>query len=1252
MHQSPSPTELRKQSLPRAIEISGSLPIREKAEQIKELLLKNQVLVVAGETGSGKTTQLPKICLQAGFGVRGLIGHTQPRRLAALSVANRIAEELGVKPGEGVGYQIRFSDKTSPSTFLKLMTDGILLNEIQNDRNLRKYEVLIIDEAHERSLNIDFILGYLRQLLPRRPDLKLIITSATIDLQKFSAHFGNAPVVTVSGRSYPVSILYKPMEENADNDTSFDPQSDAIISAVREIGRSESDAIARNGDILVFLSSEKEIRETALALRKQKLAHTEILPLYARLRQTDQEKIFKTHFGRRIILSTNIAETSLTVPGIRYVIDAGFARISRYSIQSKIQRLPIEPISKASADQRAGRCGRISEGICIRLYSESDYLGRPEYTDPEILRTNLAAVILQMLSLQLGEISDFPFLDPPSTKAINDGFSLLFELNAIDDHRQITALGRKMAGFPVDPRFARILLSAAANNCLREALIIVSGLSIQDPREGQGDKGQRGTEIQARFTHPQSGFLSLVNLWNEFEENRQTLTGSQLRRYCARNSLSFSRMLEWREVHRQLVSLCRGYGFSLNQEAADYASIHKSLVSGLLNFIACAAEKGIYLGTRSRKFQLLRNPSQPNIAAKWIVTSQIIETSFAFATIAAKIEPEWVIYEAEHLIKRSWSEPHWSKKRQQVEAFEKTTLYGLVLEDRKPVNYGPLDPDLSHEIFINEALVEQQFLSDLAFYQHNHLLLAEIAKDEDKLRKQAWLVDTRKLAEFYSARVPTEVWDRQTFITWYNQNPKRHNESLRMQRQDLMSGNEFELLQRQFPDHTNLHENKLSVSYKFEPGSDVDGAVLEVPVELLTQLNESDIDWIVPGQIRERCIFLLKSLPKPLRKIFIPVPAFVDQILPELNPDSGTLLDALIARIGQVKGISIEKSLFSKVEVPAFLKVKLKVVGSHGEVLALGTDLNDLREQLLQSADCVLTEAAKESRHPIEIDALRDWNFADLPEQITIGDKIKLLRYPALIDLTDSVAVRLLSERQTAMRETIKGVCRLLMFRTAQQHELLTKQFRQAEKRWGLKRPVFLVDFNESAAMATYIDSFQIRKQIPGSRDEFDKLAGEGRSKISQCGNELASLLDRIVELHFNVRLKLKALATRSPSACKDIENQLEMLFPSEFLLSVDRTWLDEYPRYLQAVLIRLEKIVVQPDKDKMQTEMVMKFQQRWVALANAGGDVNRSDTIIFRWMLEEYRVSLFAQQLKTSLPVSEQRLEKQWARTGKIGSD
>ncbi|MGB0360041.1 MAG: ATP-dependent RNA helicase HrpA, partial [Endozoicomonas sp.] len=868
--------ERRRAAMPE-VRYELDLPVIDRKEDIAEAIQSHQVVVIAGETGSGKTTQLPKICLEAGRGIFGTIAHTQPRRLAARSVANRIAEELGSTLGEQVGYQVRFTDYSRDTTLVKLMTDGILLAEIQNDRFLNHYDTLIIDEAHERSLNIDFLLGYIKLILPKRPDLKVIITSATIDVERFSKHFGDAPVIEVTGRTYPVETLYRPLEdlelEGRDTDRRLQQ---GILVALEEIdGIEKSGKGKRLGDVLVFLSGEREIRETHQFLRDAKLPHTEILPLYARLSIVEQNRIFREHLGRRVILSTNVAETSLTVPGIRYVVDPGTARISRYSVRSKVQRLPIEAVSQASSNQRKGRCGRISEGICIRLYSEADFLSRPEFTDPEILRTNLAAVILQMLRMGLGDLSAFPFVDPPDSKAINDGFKLLQELGAVDNSRRLTLVGRQLGQLPIDPRLGRMLVEAHKNNALKEALIIVSALAVQEPRERPQEKQQVADQCHREFYHDDSDFLTYVNLWQAYEKQRQELSQNQLRKYCTKQFLSFMRMREWRDLHRQLTLACKDLQFRINDSPASYEDLHKSLLSGLLSQLGSKDDEADYMGARNRRFYLFPASTLYKRKPKWIISAELVETSRLFARTNAKIESHWVESLASHLVKRNYTEPHWEKRRAQVIAFEQVTLYGLLIVNRRRVNYGPIDPVVSREIFIHEALVKRHFETKGEFQAHNQNLIEEVGELESKSRRRDILVDSETLFHFYDELIPAEICNGAGFEKWCRDVERKQPETLFLTKEYLMKRDTAHVTVNHYPDWFQVEGLKFPLSYHFAPGEVDDGVTLTIPVEALRLLPKYQLEWLVPGMLFDKCVALVRSMPKPIRKSFVPVPDYV-----------------------------------------------------------------------------------------------------------------------------------------------------------------------------------------------------------------------------------------------------------------------------------------------------------------------------------------------------------------------------------------
>ena len=1248
--QSIAACELRQAAIPDSFNYPPELPFSAHSSHIVEKLSQHQVLVVAGETGSGKTTQLPKICLEAGLGRRGLIGHTQPRRLATISVANRVAEELGVALGEGVGYQIRFNEKVAATSFLKLMTDGILLTEIQQDRYLNRYEILIIDEAHERSLNIDFLLGYLKWLLDRRKDLKLIITSATIDVEKFSDHFNKAPVILVSGRTYPVEVRYvPPVAERQSHDT-VDLQTRAILAAVQEVESRDRQQQSLSGDILVFLPTERDLRETAVSLRRQRLADTEILPLYARLRQSEQARIFLPHKGRRIVLSTNVAETSLTVPGINYVIDTGLARISRYSLQSKVQRLPIEAISQASANQRMGRCGRVADGVCIRLYSEADFNSRPLYTDPEILRTNLASVILRMLYLRLGEISAFPFLEAPAPKAINDGFRLLVELTALNQQRELTATGKQMAQLPVDPRYARMLVSAQQERCLSEMLIIVSVMSISDPREQGAVNRTQALESQRRFAHNDSDFMSLINLWEQYEQHRQEMSQSQLRKFCRQHHLSWLRMREWRELHRQLLLACQNLGFSLNRSHADYAAVHRAIITGSLNQIAVRHEGKTYLGSRNKKLKLLSNSALSNKSVKWIVTGDQIETSQTFASMAARIQPDWVEDKALHLINREYFDPHWSKKRQSVMAWEKVSLFGLVLVEKRAVPFAPIDSQQARNLFIRHALVEGEVILEGKpgeFLRNNAKFLEDLARQEEKLRKPGQWVSSGHIADFYQARIPSDINSTAELWHWLNAAGREQISALMMDRVALFGEDESsteEVLVRQFPDQAAVHHNTLPIDYLFSPGHERDGATIEVPLPMLPQLSQADIDWAVPGIMAEKCTALIKAMPKSLRKQFIPVSGFVSEIVPQMRPGEQDFISALSTQILRTKKLDIPASQFQQTELPRHLRIKLRIMGEDGSELAYGEDIVALKQQLSKEINLVAPPegTAQNTLYELESYSHKDWDFDALPEQVQIGDNLVLLRYPALVDEKDSVAIRLFAKQSKANRMHREGLLRLYKLRSSQQRRMLAKRF----SRFFTKHA--LITFHDSSSLikhslnACYRAAFAVQLNSVRTREDFEMTLNTGKQTLIQKGEQLESLLENLFNARLKIRRKLETVTDVSLDyLVTDIKQQLDLLFAESFLEETPWDWLMQYPRYLEAVEKRLEKIPYPGPRDRKSSEELQDLWCRYQRLCD-GGHTDKEEAIDrIRWMIEEYRVSLFAQSLGTRIPVSANRFEK-----------
>ncbi len=1237
-------SEIRISAIPATFSYPKELPVSAHAGELVKLLQKNQVLIVAGDTGSGKTTQLPKICLQAGYGRLGLIGHTQPRRLAAVSVADRIASELGAKVGEGVGFQIRFDDKSSEKSYLKLMTDGILLAEIQQDKYLNKYEVLIIDEAHERSLNIDFLLGYLKTLLQKRSELKLIITSATIDVEKFSSHFNKAPIVSVVGRTYPVETRYAPLPKQSDSQFDDDLQINGIIDAVREIDRIDGKRTKGGGDVLIFFASEREIRESALKLRKQKFANTEILPLYGRLKHSEQVKIFSPHKGRRLVLATNVAETSITVPGIRYVIDTGLARISRYSLQSKVQRLPIEEISQASANQRKGRCGRVQEGVCIRLYSEEDFDKRAPFTDPEIIRTNLAAVILRMHYLRLGDVEKFPFLEPPEQKAVNEGIKLLIELNALTPKHELTAGGKLMAQLPVDPKYGRMLIVAQEQSCLREMLIIVSALSIQDPREISAENRQQAKEVLAEFSHEDSDFLGFVRLWDHYEKLRQDSNQGQLKRYCKAHFLSYMRMREWREVHRQLLLSCQHMGFRLNRESASYSAVHKSIISGSLNQIAQKQEGRLYLGNRNKKFSLFSSSVLANSNAKWIVSGELIETSQTFATMAAKIQPQWVVDMALHLVKRNYFDPHWSNKRQETVVYERVTLYGLAIIEKNLVSFEGIDPEGSREIFIREALSGNQLGGEFSFLQRNVQMLAELEKQEDKLRRPDIIVSEKDIRSFYEQQIPKNINSSKGLKEWISKAGKEAGKSLEMSKEKLIKSQSALDKIAAFPDAAAIQQNKLKIDYVFDPGSKSDGASLDIPLVMLSQLTQADVDWSVPGIIRDRCIALLKSLPKTQRKNFIPVSGFVDDVLPQMSKIDGDLLDSLLAQIRNQKKISLSKADFRVEDLPEHLQIKIRVLDEGNNELAYGKDLASLKKELLTADSQDMASVTEQhSGHEIECLGLTDWVFDELPESLEIKSALTLTRFPMLLDRGESVDLLLSADKQAAIENSRDGVARLCMLRSVQQRNMLRKKFSRLQQDLALYLPGSLSSFEEDAVRLCYISAFELDELIPRSRQQFEQLLMAGKPKIVTVADKIEKLLKSTLQARREISTQIGILASPTVKYARDdIEMQLNALVHENFLSETGLLWFTEYPRYFEAINARLSRAPHLGEKDQSNSETVAKYWNRYLSLLEQLGESESGNLKYLRWMIEELRVSLFAQNLGTKMPISSRRIEKQ----------
>ena len=1230
--------EQRKSAVQNPIVFPESLPVSQRKVEIQKLISEHQVIVVAGETGSGKTTQLPKMCLELGFGNLGMIGHTQPRRIAARSVAARIAEELETELGGLVGYKVRFNDQISDNTQIKLMTDGILLAEIQNDRFLNQYSCLIIDEAHERSLNNDFILGYLKQLLPRRRDLKLIITSATIDVERFSKHFNNAPIIEVSGRTYPVEVRYRPVVEEDDQD-----QLQGILNAVDEL-QAES-----RGDILIFMNGEREIRDTAEALQKQNLKHTEILPLFARLSAQEQNKIFHPSGLNRIVLATNVAETSLTVPGIKYVIDPGTARISRYSYRTKVQRLPIEPISQASANQRKGRCGRVSEGICIRLYSEEDFNSRPEFTDPEILRTNLASVILQMTALGLDDIEAFPFVDAPDKRHIQDGIKLLEELGAFEtvqtksgEKRLLTRVGRQLAQLPVDPRLAKMILSAVNFGCVYEMMIIVSALSIQDPRERPQEKQQASDEKHRRFADKKSDFLAFLNLWYYLQEQQKALSKNQFRRQCQKDFLNYLRIREWQDIYHQIRLTVREMGLPINSEKAEYQQIHTALLSGLLSHIGLKeAEKQQYLGARNAHFAIFPNSVLFKKQPKWVMAAELVETSKLWGRMVAEIEPEWIEPLAEHLIKKSYSEPRWSKSRGAVIADEKVTLYGVPIVAARPVNYGAIDPTVSREIFIQSALVEGGWNTKHKFFKENQRLVQEVEELEHKSRRRDILVDDRTLFEFYDQRIGTEVVSQKHFDTWWKKAQQKDPELLNFERSFLINDDAEQVSKLDFPNFWHQGNLKLKLTYQFEPGTDADGVTVHIPLPLLNQVEMTGFDWQIPGLREELVIALIKSLPKSYRRNFVPAPNYAQAFLSRAVPLEKPLLDTLIYELHRMTGVTVEAEHWNWEQIPSHLKMTFRVVDENGKKIAESMNLDELKfnlkDRVQESISAVADDGIEQSR-------LHIWSFADLPqcyEQKQRGFSVKA--FPAIVDEKDAVGIKLFEtefEQSVAMQQ---GLRRLLLLNVPSPikylHEKLPNKAKLGLYFTPFGRVLDLIDDCIACAVDKLIADFG---GFVWDEAGFEKLRDFVRENLNEVTVDIAQKVEQILTLTYQLNQRLKGKMDFTMAfALSDIKSQLASLVYQGFVQKSGYDRLPDLQRYLQAIDKRIDKLAQDVNRDRAAMLRVEQVQQAYQQLlAKLPKSKPISDEVAeIRYMIEELRVSLFAQQLGTKYQISDKRI-------------
>lgn len=1232
----------RKQSLPEP-SYDPVLPIVDRRDEIIAAIKQHAVVVISGETGSGKTTQLPKMCIQAGRGVRGLIGCTQPRRIAAQAMADRVAEELQTSLGDVVGYQVRFREKLSKGGIIKFMTDGILLAESTHDRNLNAYDTIIIDEAHERSLNIDFLLGYLKQLQGRRPDLRIIITSATIDTEKFSSHFDGAPVIEVSGRSYPVDVEYQPLDEDeeAGQNTGQVKSRDLYAGVTRAVHRlSRIDA---RGDILVFFSGEREIQEAGDFLKKQNFRHTEILPLYARLPVAEQRRVFHPDTSRRIILSTNVAETSLTVPRIRFVIDTGFARISRYSHRSRVQRLPIEAVSQASANQRKGRCGRLGPGTCIRLYSEADFDLRPEFTEPEILRTSLASVILRMLTTDLGAVEDFPFLDSPAPRMINDAYHLLFELGAIDAARQTTRLGRQLAGWPLDVRLARMLIEGSRKACLNELIVLASAQTIQDPRERPLDATAAADEAHGRFEHDNSDFMAYLQLWQYLKQKRKEKSSNQFRKMCKREFLNWTRVNEWFDLNRQLYEQAREEGLLFNKEPGAFDQIHQSLLAGLLSHVGHRnPEDHGYTGPRSRAFHIFPGSGLFGRSPQWLMAAEIVETSKTYARVNAVIKPEWIEAAATHLLKHHYSDPHWSRKQGRVQAWEQVTLFGLVIVERRRVNYSRINPVEARQIFITGALVRGELDTRAGFLTNNQQVREEIEELEHKRRKHDVMADESALFEFFDARVPGDVCDSTSFEKWLKQLGKDGRQQLYIGHDVLIRDQAGEAPVDLYPDSIEIGVQHLPLSYRFKPGDEADGVTVSVPLERLNTLVEGQLQWLVPGLLRDKIIALIKNLPKPQRRALTPVPQFADAAMERLRDEyPAPLLTSLCQALNAITGLEIDANAFDENLLPDYLRFRVEVIDTNRQVIAVSRNLPALQEQFGQQAQRHFMDRLG-SEH--QRDNERDWVFGDLPASLLTkdGSGQQTQAWPAVVDQGDAVGLRLFDTAEEAALEHHHGVLRLLALK-------LDSKLRNLRKHHGLSAAGLLA-WSAAGSAESLLDglvesslALVSGEQLFKVRDElaFGNLMKDIRAKLGITFRKQANHLDKMLKLWSDLSKALDDnYYQHRPEVFNDMRSQLDDMVYEGFLQELSPERLEHYPRYLEAMAIRLASVEKDPQRDALRMKEIRPFWQQYLQLLEQGREYDEAMDE-YRWLMEEFRVSLFAQQLGTHTKVSVQRLQK-----------
>ncbi|TXH55295.1 MAG: ATP-dependent RNA helicase HrpA [Burkholderiaceae bacterium] len=1257
-----------------AIAFPESLPVSARREEIAQALREHQVIIVCGETGSGKTTQLPKIALTLGRGLgaggKGLIGHTQPRRIAASSVAKRIAQELESPLGEVVGYKVRFQDRLQRGASVKLMTDGILLAETQSDPLLRAYDTLIIDEAHERSLNIDFLLGYLRQILPRRPDLKIVVTSATIDADRFAQHFasrhGPAPVIQVSGRLFPVEQRWRPFEESREYGLD-----DAIGEAVDELWREGA------GDVLVFLPGEREIREAADHLRKHHPPGVEILPLFARLSQQEQDRVFEPHGAPRIVLATNVAETSLTVPGIRYVIDAGTARVKRYSYRNKVEQLQIEPVSQAAANQRAGRCGRVSNGICVRLYDEKDFAGRPRFTDPEILRSSLAGVILRMKSLGLGNVEDFPFLEPPPRRAIADGYQLLSELGAVDELNQLTPIGRELAKLPLDPRVGRMILEARDRQALTEVLIIAAAFSLQDVRDRPLEQQQAADNAHKKFDDERSEFSGDLKLWKWLEDSKgghgeHKLSSRKQEQLLRENFISPRRVREWRDLHAQLHTVVAEHGWRLNASPATYEQLHLSLLAGLLGNIGCKSEdEDWYLGARGIRFHRHPGTHLSKKPGRWIVAAELVETTRLFGRGIAAIDPAWLPGIAAHVIKTQLLEPHWEKKAAEVIALERATLYGIVVYNNRRVNFGNVDAKAAREIFIREALVNGEWDTRLPFVAANRKLIAQVQELEHKSRRQDVLVDDELIHAFYDAQIPAEVVSGATLERWYREESKRQPRLLMLTREELMRHEAAGITTAAFPKTIRLGGIDCAANYLHEPGDAKDGITVTVPIYVLNQVSEERCEWLVPGMLRDKVLALVKTLHQRPRSRLVPLPAYAEEFVAEAEFAQGDLVEVLLRHVRERTQLAVQRNDFKREQLSPHLAMNFRIVDEHGRQLGTGRNLAVLKAELGGQARSafqalaalkvgaapaapmgVAPAAAKPAPGPAAAapapaakasEKYTAWTFGELPELLELrkGGQ-SLVGFPALIDGHDHVEIEVFDEPELAAAKHRGGLRRLVALQIRDALKYLEKNIPDLQKMAVAYMPLGTAEELREQIVELALDRAFLAEPLPTDAASFARRVEEGRGRLTLIANEIARAAGTVLAEWSAAQRKLKDSKPAKDTA-EDVAAQLGRLVGKRFVVTTPWTALAHLPRYLKGVHMRLDKWRADPARDAQRLAELRPLEQRYLrALAERKGQADaRLDE--FRWLLEELRISLFAQELRTPQPVSVKRLEKAW---------